>query len=268
MSNLPIAGSFCWFECASTNPDAAREFYASLFDWKVTQVAMAGDMGGHYTIFRIGGGDIAGLFPMTGPMFERAQSHWSTYVASDDVDASTETARKLGATVIAEPMDVEGVGRVAVLQDPTGALISLFCAGEHCGSAHFGTMVPNSFCWSELATRDPKAAETFYTELFPWRVKPSQSPGPAYTEFLLGDVPIGGMMEMTPQHGEALPHWLPYVLVEDCDGTAARAGELGAQPIVPPQDIPDTGRFSVFLDPAGAALAVFKLERGAESERV
>ncbi len=264
MSNRPTAGSFCWFECASTNPESAREFYSSLFGWEVAEVPMAGDGGGHYTLFRIGGSDVAGLYPMSGPMFEGASSHWSTYVATDDVDASTEKARLLGATVIAEPMDVGGVGRIAVLQDPTGAMISLFDAGEHCGSTHFGT-VPNSFCWSELATRDPKGAESFYTELFSWGVKASQSPGMIYTEFLLEDRPIGGLMEMTPQHGDTPPNWLPYVMVEDCAAMAARAGELGGQLIVPPQDIPDTGRFSVFADPTGAVLAVFKLDsRGGE----
>ena len=67
------------------------------------------------------------------------------------------------------------------------------------------------------------------------------------------------MMAMTPQHGDAPPHWLPYVMVDDCNRTARQAGELGARVLVPPMDIENVGRFTVFADPTGAVLAAIKL---------
>ncbi len=67
-------------------------------------------------------------------------------------------------------------------------------------------------------------------------------------------------MAMTEQHGDAPAHWMPYVMVDDCNATAAKAGELGAKTFVPPNDIPNVGRFAVFADPTGAALAIIQLD--------
>ncbi len=52
--------------------------------------------------------------------------------------------------------------------------------------------------------------------------------------------------------------WTFYIAVEDTDALVAKAAELGAKVIVPPTDIPDTGRFSILIDPQGAALAVLQ----------
>ncbi len=124
-------------------------------------------------------------------------------------------------------------------------------------------MKPGTFGWSELATRDTKRAKAFYTELFNWRAKTSeQSPMP-YTEFEAAGQEIGGMMEMTPQYGDAPPHWLPYVTVADCDATSSKVTRNGGRLLVPPKDIPKVGRFAVFMDPTGAALAVIQLEERA-----
>lgn len=80
-----------------------------------------------------------------------------------------------------------------------------------------------------------------------------------YTEWVAHGESIGGMMEMTKQHGAAPPHWMPYVLVDDCDATMAKVASAGGQTIVPPMDIPEVGRMAMFSDPAGAALAIVHL---------
>jgi len=64
---------------------------------------------------------------------------------------------------------------------------------------------------------------------------------------------------MTAQHGDAPANWTPYVMVDDCDAIAKRAGELGGRIYVPPTTIENVGRFAIFADPAGAVLAVIKL---------
>jgi predicted enzyme related to lactoylglutathione lyase len=258
MTTRPKAGTLCWFECGSTDVEAAKKFYTGLFGWNSVDVPMPGDGGGHYTLLKIGDDDIAGLYPLVGPQFEGVPSHWATYVAVDDADASNTRALSLGAKSVLPPMDVPGVGRIAMVTDPTGANIAMFQAGEHCGSPEMGPK-PGTFGWSELATRDTKAAGVFYSELFGWNQKSSEAGPMEYTEFQVAGTSIGGMMAMTDQHGDAPAHWLPYVMVEDCNASAAKAGELGAQTFVPPMDIPNVGRFAVFADPAGAVLAVIQL---------
>ncbi len=74
--------------------------------------------------FEKDGRDIAG---MMNPVDESEElgSRWTAYVSVEDIDASMDRARALGAEVVAGPDDVEGVGRTCLLRDPTGALIPL-----------------------------------------------------------------------------------------------------------------------------------------------
>ena len=100
--------------------------------------------------------------------------HWNLYVTVANVDETVKRAEGLGARVFAPPFDVMGAGRMAVLQDPTGAVFQLWEPKEHIGAKILNE--PGAVCWSELTTRDTAAAESFYTALFGWVPKHS---GPA-----------------------------------------------------------------------------------------
>lgn len=252
-------GTFSWFECGSRDAAAAKEFYTRLFGWSAEDRPLPGDMEGQYTMLRLDGEDVAGLYELAGPMAE-VPPHWATYVTVSSVDETAARAESLGGKVAAPPMDVPGVGRIAFLEDPTGAMIALFQPGEHRGSAKQGR-TPGAFCWSELATNDVARAGEFYRQLFDWTSK-SDDGDPPYTEFLRDGTAIAGMLALTPQHGDAPPHWLPYVAVADCEATAAKASELGGQVIVLPTEVPEVGTFAVFFDPGGAGLAVIEFAEG------
>ncbi len=159
--------------------------------------------------------------------------------------------------MIKEPFDVFTAGRMAVIQDPAGAMFALWQAGTHKGASLVN--VPNSFCWNELATRDTAKAGDFYTKVFGW-TRDVQQFGPLeYTIFKNGDRGAGGMFGITPDMGNMPPHWLVYFAVADCDATVAKATSLGAQVMKPADDIPVVGRFAIMLDPQGAGFAVIKL---------
>jgi predicted enzyme related to lactoylglutathione lyase len=258
MSQKPIPGTFCWFECGTTDAAKAKKFYSELFGWNTVDVPMPGDGGGHYTLLKIGDDDIAGLYPLDGPQFEGVPSHWATYVAVESADDSTARAMSLGAQTVLPPMDVPSVGRISMVTDPTGANIAMFQAGDHRGTPPMKGK-SGTFGWSELATRDTAKAGAFYSELFGWKLKHDDNASMPYAEFQVGEQSVGGMMAMTPEHGEAPPHWMPHVMVENCDASFGKATELGAQTFVPPMDIPKVGRFAVFADPTGAALAIIQL---------
>ena len=80
-----------------------------------------------------------------------------------------------------------------------------------------------------------------------------------YTIFSNSGVDIGGMYGITPQMKGVPPHWLPYFNVNDCDGVTQKAVSMGGKIVMPPTDIPDTGRFAYLQDPYGAVFAVIKL---------
>jgi predicted enzyme related to lactoylglutathione lyase len=116
----PSEGVFVWNELHTTDVDAAKAFYGELFGWSPNDQDM-GDF--TYTIFESGGEQRAGAMPEPSgglpPM-------WMTYIGTDDVDATCKRAEELGAQKHAGPDDIPGVGRFAVLSDPTGAVFALF----------------------------------------------------------------------------------------------------------------------------------------------
>src|SRR5512144_3232171 len=117
---------------------------------------------------------------------------------------------------------------------------------------------PGMFSWTELLTPDDAAARQFYTKLLGWSfAETPMGPGMTYTVYQLDGKPAAGRMKMVgPQFQGVPPHWSSYVSVADCDAAVARATGLGAKVLVPPQDVPKTGRFSVLADPTGAVFAV------------
>jgi predicted enzyme related to lactoylglutathione lyase len=79
-----------------------------------------------------------------------------------------------------------------------------------------------------------------------------------YTCFQTDEKDRAGLMQMPPQAGDAPPHWLSYIGVDDVDESAEKVTSLGGQIHCPPMDIPGVGRFSVVADPTGAMFALFK----------
>src|ERR1700730_5993495 len=153
-----------------------------------------------------------------------APPHWSLYLTVAHVDESVKQAEGLGAKVFAAPFDVMDVGRMAVLQDPTGAVFQMWEAKKHIGAEILNE--PGALCWSELTTRDTKAAESFYTNLFGWTAKRSTSSDMEYTEFSNPGQPGVGMMSMPAQMPAGMPsYWMPYLQVADCDASTAKAKE-------------------------------------------
>ncbi len=250
-------GEFSWYELGTTDIDGSKKFYGALFGWTTLDVPM-GQMG-VYTMFRHDGEDLGGMYELEGPQLAGIPPHWMAYVAVDDVDADTARAKSLGGRAIVEPTNVPDVGRISVIQDPQGAMISMFQAGQHPGSGRWNGAA-STFCWSELMTRDTAAAARFYTDLLGWSAKASPlGPGMSYTEWQVGGKAVGGMIAIDPSWGPMPPHWMNYIAVTDCDGTVSTARGLGGKTIVPPTDIPNVGRFSIVSDPSGAAFAVIKL---------
>lgn len=250
-------GHFCWFELATTDQAAAKKFYGELFGWTASDVTMGPES--FYSMFQLRGRDVGACYTLQPD--QRAQGvppNWGTYVAVSSADDTAAKATSLGGTVIAPPFDVFDVGRMALIQDPTGAMIYPWQAKRHFGVGVFGE--PNAFCWADLMTRDPAAALKFYQGLFGWCTLATDNPaGFGYTHWRVGETDIGGMMAIAPEMGPVPPHWMNYVMVTNCDEVAAKATSLGGRALRPPFDIPNVGRMAVLQDAQGAAFSVIQL---------
>jgi len=178
-------------------------------------------------------------------------------VVSADEAAGAITAA--GGKVIAGPFDVHDSGRMAIGQDPQGAVFSVWQARKHIGATYNGQL--NRVQWPELATPDAAGAAAFYTKLFGWGTKPETGVESAqYTEWQHNGQSIGGLLPMKGDQGAGVPpHWGVYVTVANCDERVARAQQIGGKLFVPPTDIPNVGRFSVIADPQGAVFSVIQL---------
>ena len=114
-------GAFSWCELSTTEPEAAREFYTQLFGWGSKAMDMPG---GTYTTLQVGDASIAGLMKIPADAKD-TRPNWGCYVTVKDVDATCERVKQLGGKIIVPVMEVPTVGRMAVIQDPQGAVLSI-----------------------------------------------------------------------------------------------------------------------------------------------
>lgn len=253
------AGSFCWAEVGTIDPSRTKAFYSELFGWTFED-RPAGAFG-TYTMCRAKGKDVAGLYRMPPELLKTGvPPHWMSYVAVTSADEACRTIQKHGGKIQQGPFDVMDAGRMAICQDPTGAIFSVWQAKAHPG---LGVLGENGTpCWFELATKGVEKAQAFYQAVFGWSVKAGKDVGMVYQEFSAPGAPApqGGMMELQPEHGPTPPSWTIYFTVQDCDTDAERARNLGGKILVPPMDIADVGRFAVLADPAGAVFSIIKLQ--------
>jgi len=243
-------GTPCWVDVTSPELDRTISFYSELFGWEADKVPQP-DAGG-YTMFSKDGKHVAAASP---PPQEGMPSFWTTYIASDDVDATAGKVREAGGSLLMEPFDVFDSGRMVVAQDPTGAAFGVWQAGEHHGAQLANE--PGTVTWNECQTNDVEAAETFYRAVFGYEI--DQMPmgeGEPYRVLKLGDKGVGGMFQITPEMGEMPPNWATVFAVADTDATCAKAEELGAKVLVPPMDLPEVGRYAVLQDPVDAVFQV------------
>jgi predicted enzyme related to lactoylglutathione lyase len=255
-------GTFSWPELATTDQKAGVSFYRSLFGWDVNEQPIGpSEM---YSMFQMRGKEVAAAYTMRPEERQTgAPPHWNAYVTVESADEAAKRAQELGGKVFAPAFDVMDAGRMAVLQDPTGAVFQVWEPKKSIGAKILDE--PGALCWTELATRDTKGARKFYTQLFGWSAKESSADagaGMEYTEFSVQGKPGIGMMSMPAQVPAQVPaYWMPYFQVTDCDASASKAKELGGSLMVPPTDLPNVGRFAVVSDPQGATFAIFKPAR-------
>jgi predicted enzyme related to lactoylglutathione lyase len=248
-------GVFCWIELSTTDQNAAKSFYSSLFGWARQDFPMGPN--DFYTMFQLEGRDTAAAYTMRPE--QRSQGvppHWMIYISVESADAAASRVAQLGGKLLAPPCDVYDIGRMAVVQDPAGAVFALWQAKSHTGTGISG--VPGTLCWADLMTPDPVRAKEFYSSLFAWRVIKGENDPSGYLHIANGEKFIGGIPPANFLGPNLPPHWLLYFLVSNCDETAAKAQELGAKIHLAPTTMEKVGRWAVLADPQGAVFALYQ----------
>ncbi len=240
-------GTISWSDLGTTDPEAAKAFYNGLFGWEPDDRPIPD--GGAYTMLLKGGKEAAALSAAQ----EGMPAAWNTYVTVQSADDAAAKAAELGGTVLAEPFDVMEAGRMAVIQDPMGAVFCLWEPNESIGAEIVNA--PGALTLSQLNTGDPEGAAEFYSALFGWTSTPQEGGDIPYWGFENDGRLAGGMM-LLPEEMGAPPHWLNYFGIENVDDAAGRIDESGGEILVPPNDVPG-GRILVAADPQGAIFGLF-----------
>jgi predicted enzyme related to lactoylglutathione lyase len=250
-------GSFCWIELATTDQNGAKSFYANLFGWDPNDNPMGPDE--FYTIFKLKGRDVAAGYTLRKDQLDRkVPVHWSLFVATESADQTAAKAAQAGGQILMPAFDVMDAGRMAVLLDPTGAVFTVWQPKQSPGLGITGE--PGAFCWADLSTPSPERASKFYSALFDWKLEKGQNDPSGYLHIKNGEHFIGGI---PPSHTDSKtpPHWLIYFMVADVAASAAKASQLGAKILMPPQNMEGVGTWAIVADPQGAVFSLFKSAR-------
>ena len=245
-------GSFSWIELGTNNQNAAKDFYTGLFGWTFEDSPMGPN--DFYTMFQLGGRVVGAAYTLRPQETSvGVPPHWNLYISVEDADDTAKRAAAAGGKVLAPPFDVYTYGRMAVIEDPTGATFAVWQARDHSGNGVEGEA--GALCWADLNTPDQAVAAKFYSELFGWTMPPGDG---GYLHIKNGDSFIGGIVPAGHAGPGVPPHWMIYIQVASCENSADKAKKLGAAVCLAPTKVEKAGTMAVLTDPQGASFAVFE----------
>jgi len=231
-----IFAPFCRVELRTTDVNAARAFYATLFGhdraaiWLLHEQARARGAVPHW-LGHINVGDTARLAAVTNEFVTRGAVQLGPALATDDR------------------------GHFTVLRDPGGAIVAL-AAPPQPGSAPVLEVA-----WSVLNTNNVAVARANYRALYGWDIAESATVGPhgAYHEFsssAAASARVGALADIAGRPG-VHAHWLHFFRTESLDDAVAATRRAGgtALDLTPG---PSGARIAVCEDPQGAAFGLIE----------
>lgn len=250
-------GHFVWYELATTDVEAAKDFYTSVVGWSAQDMP-----GAAYTLFIAAEAPVCGLISMpAGAREEGYRPTWLGYIGVDDVDAAAERIVQLGGKIHVPPRVIANISCIAIALDPQMVSFAVFKWLD--GGVHqpFRPDAPGRIGWHELLAADREKAFAFYAELFGWqRVNADRKTRDAYHLFSAGGQTIGGIY--TKPTAVPFPFWLYCFNVPDIDAAMTRVSEGGGKILDDPREVPDGNWMLRCTDPQGAIFALLGKRRG------
>ena len=117
------------------------------------------------------------------------------------------------------------------------------------------------FNWVDLSASDVEGQTRFYESLLGWtHTDMPYGQGMTYRMVMSDGHNVAGIAPLPPEQMKMgrQSGWNTYVHADDVDAIVAKAAGLGAEVIMPPADVPDTGRIAAIKDPTGAVISFWK----------
>src|SRR5215472_3424201 len=251
-------GRFIWYELITPDTAGAKRFYGDVIGWTAQDMPMPDGGAEPYSILSASGNGVAGMMNLGEPMkAEGMPPNWTGYVCVDDCDAAAAKVKSLGGSVMREPLDIPGIGRFAIVADPSGAVIAIMTpVPPQGGQPPARDITALGQCgWHELYGAAPEDGFDFYAQMFGWTKTDAMPMGEmgTYQLFANQDGQIGGMMKKPPQ--APMPSWTYYFRVPNVDKAAETVKADGGQVMNGPMDVPGGERVFQGVDPQGAVFA-------------
>jgi predicted enzyme related to lactoylglutathione lyase len=240
-------GQVVWHTLNTSDVERAKAFYGELLGWDVETTSMGGQ---EVDIVNVNGAGHADFQQASGG----APSSWLSHVRVESVDESLRRAEARGAKALVGPTDLPEIGRLCVIQDPQGAVLSVYTPAAEFPVTH------DAFAWDELMSDDVDASTAFYTDVVGWSTGAMDMGQFVYTLFKRRDDDQGsaGLLPK-PDAAAGMPNaWVTYLTTDDVDAATAKARELGATVYMEGTDIANVGRIGMIADPTGAMVGLFK----------
>jgi predicted enzyme related to lactoylglutathione lyase len=244
-------GRWIWAELFTSDVAEAKAFYGSVFGW---QFETRGTSEKPYTLVLNEGRPVAGMLRHPAAKEDVLRSRWVGLVSVGDVDDVSDRARNAGASILLDPVDLPGRGRVALVADPEGARFGLLATGA-AGDPPDVMPEAGGWLWHELWAHSAMQAADFYRETLGYKIKRTGKAA-SKTEWHLvaGGFPRAGII----QHGASgLPSaWLHYIRVDNLQQTIERVKRTGGSVLIAPTREFRQGHAAVIVDPMGAPLGI------------
>ena len=112
-----------WHELNTWEPEMALAFYGRTLGWQFEPMPLPD--GGAYWIARKDAKPVGGVFELTAPDHEGVPTHWMTYLSVADMREAETNTFAAGGEMMRSPVNIPGVGKLAVMTDASGAMIGL-----------------------------------------------------------------------------------------------------------------------------------------------
>ena len=225
------------------DPQAAQQFYRELFGWRFTTDKYTPD----YIVIYNGDKPIGGIVPHKDKDPNIQESMWLVSLSVADVDRAVSAVKARQGEVLDGPADVRGRGRMAVVRDAEGAELVLIRAAG--GDPPDGGVKTGEWLWVDLFTKDAQKALDFYGAVAGYN---TQTIPTADEDFIIllrrSGRAYAGVVKL--QWDEVEPNWLPYIKVDDLEGTISKAEMLGGILLLRTQDV------AIIADPTGGVFGI------------
>ena len=243
-------GRFVWHDLLTKDVAAAKRFYGELLGWRFEDTKRGERP---YVLARSGGTLAAGIVDISANA--NAGPQWISYMSVADVDKAVAQVQSDGGKVLVEPRNFPNA-RAAVIADPQGAPLGLAQVRQSLPDPADPT--PRQFFWDEYLAADAAKALEFYKRLAGYEATISESRLGVDYHLLRKTRARAGLFQLPPSSTGVEPNWLPYVMVDDPAGLAARVSGLGGRILLPAAPERRNSSLVVIADPGGAPLALQK----------